>query len=375
MTRRDAIGGLFALLGMTARATPARADEPDRLMKKYKTKLNAAVERGLAYLATQQLDAKAAQALGRPEIAGAFAEPYIPGETGIASLCVMSYLANGHLPGLGKYGEVINRGIDYILTQQMDNGLLITADKRGHHTGLMYSHSISTLLLCEVSGMVDRKRQKLIDEVLPKAVLVLLQAQKVPKSEDNTGGWRYLPGTKESDLSLTGWAVMALRAAKMNGAAIPDEYIAKAVSYILKCRHPSGAFTYMPHDGKPSTSMTGVALLCLELCGEHGREELQKAGEYILKHPPRMRTDDGKLEQHYCYAFYYCGQAMFQLGGKYWDEFAPYLFDKLLDDQRDDGRWAFPESMKALHATYPTSMAILTLTVPARQLPIYQRGE
>lgn len=361
-----------ALLVLTSKGS---AQEADPVMAKYKTRLNQAVERGLVYLAKQQLDANAAQALGRQELIGSFAEPQAPGDTGITSLAVLAFLANGHLPGLGRYGDVINRGIDYILGQQLENGLLICADPRGRTSGLMYSHSISTLLLCEVSGMVDRKRQQRIDEVLPKAVLLLLQAQKVPKSEDNEGGWRYHPGTTESDLSLTGWSVMALRASKMNGAAIPDPYIEKAVSYILKCRHQSGGFTYYPKNGKPTPSMTGVALLCLELCGEHGREELKLAGDYILKNPPQMKNQNGVPEIHRYYAYYYCGQAMFQLGGKYWLEFAPLAFDALLEDQQNDGRWAYPEKVFQYNTSYPTSMAVLTLTVPARQLPIYQRDE
>lgn len=364
--------GLVVAAGLAA---PATADEPDPVMAKYKAKLGPAVERGLAYLAKQQLDADAARAAGRPDLAGSFAEPSIPGDTGITSLAVMAFLANGHVPGRGPYGEVINRGIDYVLTQQLDNGLLISADTRARSISLMYSHSIAALMLCEVSGMVDAKRQQRIDEVLPKATLVLLQAQKVPKAERHAGGWRYLPGATDSDLSLTGWSIMALRAAKLNGAAIPDTYVEKAVSYILKCRHRSGAFTYIAGDGQPSTSMTGVALLCLELCGEHGRDELTQAGDYILKNPPRMTKADGAAEPHRFYAFYYCGQAMFQLGGKYWAEFAPYLFDSLLQEQQADGRWTYPEKTFNLTTTFPTAMAVLTLTVPARQLPIYQRDE
>ncbi|MCA8997160.1 MAG: terpene cyclase/mutase family protein [Planctomycetaceae bacterium] len=329
----------------------------------------------MEYLSAKQINRDAAAAMGRPELAGSFEEPASVGNTGVTSLAVMAFLAKGHLPGRGQYGELINRGIDYVLSQQLENGLLVCHDPKGRTTGLMYEHSISTLLLGEVSGMVDPVRQQKVDDVLSRALLVLLQAQKVPKSEANTGGWRYTPGTTDSDLSLTGWSIMALRAAKLNGAAIPDEHIEMAVSYILNCHTRDGGFSYMPGSNSGSTSMTGVAVLCLELCGEHGNDDLLVAGDFILSRPPRMVGPDGNPVRFRYYAWYYCGQAMFQLGGKHWNEFAPLMYDSLLEDQTPEGSWNYPNQSLVYNTTYPTSLAILTLTVSARQLPIYQREE
>lgn len=351
------------------------AQDADAVRIRYQPLLDAAVDRGLEYLAGKQISRDAAAAMGRPELAGSFEEPASVGNTGITSLAVMAFLAKGHLPGRGRYGELINRGIDYILTQQLENGLLVSRNVPGRTTGLMYEHSISTLLLGEVSGMVDPVRQQKVDEVLSRALLVLLQAQKVPKSEFNTGGWRYTPGTTDSDLSLTGWSIMALRAAKLNGAAIPDEHIEMAVSYILNCHTPEGGFSYMPGGGPCTTSMTGIAVLCLELLGEHGNADLLAAGDFILSRPPQMTDPNGNPMRFRYYAWYYCGQAMFQLGGKYWSEFAPRMYDSLLADQNPDGSWKYPDQTLVYNTTYPTSLAILTLTVSARQLPIYQREE
>ncbi len=356
-------------------APVVNAQNAEALQRKYQKELDAAVERGLAYLATQQLSQQAAQQLGSPELSGSFVEEESPGNTGITSLAVMAFLAKGHLPGRGSYGKVINRGIDYVLGQQLENGLLVCRNTAGRTTGLMYEHSIATLLLSEVSGMVDDTRQKKIDQVLPKALLVLLQAQKVPKSDEQTGGWRYTPGTTDSDLSLTGWSIMALRAAKLNGAAIPDEHIEMSVSYILNCHKPDNGFAYMPSQGNSTPAMTGIGILCLELCGEHGSEELAAAGEYILSRPPRMTDPNGRSTRFRYYAFYYCGQAMFQLGGKHWTQFAPLMYDALLADQNANGSWSYPDGILKYNTCYPTSLAILTLTVSARQLPIYQREE
>lgn len=365
----------IAAIALSLVCHSVQAQNAEALRVRYQPRLDTAVDRGLEYLARKQISRDAAVTMGRPELSGSFEEPASVGNTGVTSLAVMAFLARGHLPGRGRYGELINRGIDYVLSQQLENGLLVSQNHQDRSTGLMYEHSISTLLLGEVSGMVDPPRQQKVDDVLSRALLVLLQAQKVPKSEANTGGWRYTPGTTDSDLSLTGWSIMALRAAKLNGAAIPDEHIEMAVSYILNCHSPDGGFSYMPGGNAGSTSMTGVAVLCLELCGEHGNDELLAAGNFILSRPPRMATPDGRPVRFRYYAWYYCGQAMFQLGGKYWYEFAPIMYESLLEDQKPDGSWNYPNQTLAYNTTYPTSLAILTLTVSARQLPIYQREE
>lgn len=366
--------GCFLWLIFACSTNCALGDESEALRKKYQAPVDTAVDKGLAFLAKRQISVDEARGMGKPHLAGSFKDRLVPGNTGITSLAVMAFLAKGHTPGAGPYGETVNRGVDYILSQQLDNGLLISKDRSGRTTGMMYSHSIATLLLCEVTGMVDEARQQKIDEVLPKALLVLLQAQVVPKSDQNTGGWRYTPGTIESDLSLTGWSIMALRAAKLNGAAIPDDNIAMAMSYILKCRSGDGSFTYMPQMGEGTASMTGVAVLCLELCGEHGHESVIPAGDFILRSPPQI-MENGKPYRFRYYAFYYCAQAMFQLGGKHWEEFAPHMYDSLLADQHANGSWAYPNETNRFSSTYPTALAILTLTVSARQLPIYQREE
>jgi hypothetical protein len=36
----------------------------------------------------------------------------------------MSFLAGGHLPDRGKYGDVLHRGIDFVLTCSQDDGQL-----------------------------------------------------------------------------------------------------------------------------------------------------------------------------------------------------------------------------------------------------------
>ncbi|MEO0416815.1 MAG: hypothetical protein AAF226_17890 [Verrucomicrobiota bacterium] len=157
---------------------------------------------------------------------------------------------------------------------------------------------------------------------------------------------------------------MALRSAKLNGAAIPDDAIKKAVEYVLRCHdEKSGRFGYTDPFGHSNT-LTGCGLLCLELCGLHGRDSTYRAGDYVIANREKIRGN------HEFYANYYNAQAMFQLGGKYWEQYADWMYAEYLNKQSSDGSWN-----KSHGRAYSTAMMVLSFTVPYRQLPIYQRDE
>ena len=72
---------------------------------------------------------------------------------------------------------------------------------------------------------------------------------------------------------------------------------------------------------------------------------------------------------HYYYGQYYAVQAMFLAGGRYWQLWFPDVRHHMLGIQQADGRW--PSSKHGDH--YATAMALITLQVPNRFLPIFQR--
>jgi len=315
---------------------------------KYQRAFDEAVDKGLSFLARSQTKDGSIGATNTPAI---------------TSLAVMAFLARGYTPGLPPYGDVINRGIDYILTIPDAKGTLMGG------AGQMYSHNIATLMLSEVSGMVDPERQARIDVVLPRALRVTLDAQAVNKGESLAGGWRYLPTSSDSDISMAGWALASLRSARNNGAPVPKEAIEKAVKYILRCRTQDNGFAYQP-GGDANLARTGIGLLCLELAGRHRDEVTLKAGEYIIKKFKGSDPLNGETCRYY--ALYYVAGGMFQLGGPEWETFAPTIYNHILKMQSENGSWPAHGGRES-DVHYCTSMAILSLSVSYRQLPIYQR--
>ena len=328
-----------ALAGMAASAASNPVDE----------RVDQSIEHALTFLAAGQ------------NADGSFNSYHGSHLTGIPGLCGMAFLAKGYLPGSGRYGENINRVIDYLAGKAASDGYI------GGNDGRMYSHCIATLFLSEVSGMVDSNRQAKLDALLPKAIQVILSAQQVPKGGNSKGGWRYGPGSTDSDMSCSGWALMSLRSARLNGAPVPGQAIKDAVQFVLSHHdQQQGSFGYM--DGSShAITLTGAGLLCLELCGQHDSPATRKAGHYL------MNVYEQLPGQERCfYGMYYTAQGLFQIGGEEWQRFSKWMYDYWIPRQAPDGHWDRSEQGCPY---YQTAMVVLAFTVPYRQLPIYQRDE
>ncbi len=347
MNKRPWHAGMVLLAAATLGAVPvpaARAeDEP------IPREVEFAVDRGLEWLA------KAQQPDGRWNIATS-------ATAAATGLSTMAFMARGHVPGQGPYGDTISRGVDAILSLQAKDGAIGQPN-----TSIMYEHGICTVALCEAYGMLDERRQALVQSAISRAVRVILEAQLVPKSANDKGGWRYTPKASDSDISVSGWQLMALRGASNAGANIPEKALNDGIAYI-KNRAVSplngGGFSYVGNTGA-NAARTGTGVLALSLMGHATDDEVKAGGDYLLRTVHRPITGDS----YYYYTVYYCSQAAWQLGGKYWTILNRDISADIRARQKADGSWSGGESSEP----YCTAMAILALTVPYRYLPIYQR--
>jgi hypothetical protein len=341
-------------------------------------KVDDSVDRGLAWLASQQRDD------------GSF--PSIDsGQPAVTSLAVMAFLARGHCPGTRPYGSVLDRAIDFVVTQQQSGGLLsggstamaVTEWNMGSHTAT-YNHAIAGLMLGEVFGMSDARRTEKLQPAIEKAIVFARRMQRRPTPHRlDTYGWRYfkhqhIAGKGEADLSVTGWYVMFYRSARNAGFDIPQEYVDEAVQFVRTCYVPQeGGFVYGPYtrDRKISRGTTGAGLLCLTLSGNHDDIIAQAAGRWMVQHPFTKYNYHATNSDRYHYGAYYASQAMFMLGGEQWKKFYPPLAATMVGNQAADGSWQ-PESAEndAIFGNcYTTSLVILALSPPYQLLPIYQR--
>ncbi|WP_437185401.1 prenyltransferase/squalene oxidase repeat-containing protein [Planctomicrobium sp. SH668] len=315
--------------------------------------IDDSVARGLAYIAARQNES------------GSWSTEAWGESTAITSIAVMSFLAAGHVPGEGPYGEQISRGVRWVVSQQQPNGMLI---RHAQSHGPMYDHGICSLMLGEVSGMLDGADAVIVRRALERAILLILEAQVVEKFDRHQGGWRYQIDSRDSDLSVTGWQVMALRGAKDIGCDVPVEAIDLAVKYVKMCSdQKENGFGYQPGNS-PTPTLTGCGITCLEVCGDHHSDETLKGVEWLKSHPIVEKS------AYFYYGVYYTSVGVSKVGGDVADKHYIHITDTLLPLQDTDGSWQPNHgSEKQAGRIYSTGLSILALTVEYRYLPIYQR--
>jgi hypothetical protein len=359
----------------TSGAQSAKSAASDRVLLSSEEwrRLDRAVERGLHFISESQL------------ADGSF--PTDPaGQPGVTSLCVMAFLARGHQPGKGPHGSQLVKAIDYVLSiQDPEVGSIFPERFVGGRTPRSfsgnYNHGISALMLAEVYGMTDANRHEHIRQTITRALKYTRAQQLRPKrNPDDRGGWRYVHdfGINDSDLSITAWQLMFLRAARNAEFHVPKEWINEALGYVHRSfdvNERGFVYAMLTDERYCSRGMVGAGIVCLELGGEHRSETAKEAGNWILRHSFQPYGNSSHIDDRYHYSAFYCGQAMFQLGGDYWHRFFPPFLKVLADAQHADGSWDVDtQRSDAIYGNvYTTALTVLALAPPYQLLPIYQR--
>ncbi|NQT53688.1 squalene--hopene cyclase, partial [bacterium] len=219
----------------------------------------------------------------------------------------------------------------------------------------MYSHGFATLALGEVYGMIDDPR---VGPALQKATGLTVSSQNA------LGGWRYSVGSGDADTTVSGAQMLGLRAAASAGIEVPISAIQRGVKYYMSCFCPGGGFGYTGPSG-PSMPRAGIGLLVLSLSGAYRAPQAKATADFIL-------TGGGTsgYSGYFYYQCYYCSQAMYQAGGKYWRHWNQTMTPVLISLQQPDGSWPSGGSGGVV---CNTAFALLSLEVNYNLLPIYQR--
>jgi hypothetical protein len=346
-------------------ATPDAAMSEDVLTDAQWQQLDAATDRGLTFLASQQ----------RSD--GSFTCTR-SGQPGVTSLAVLAFLSRGHTPDSQPYGPLIRAAVRFVLGHQQSNGMI--SGYNGERPN--YHHAISALMLCEIYGMSDQRQNEQIEPAITRAVeFSRMQQTRRKRNPQDNGGWRYLTpnGPNDSDLTATSWNLMFYRSAKNCGYDIPVEYVNDAVAYVRRCYDPAlGGFVYglsrQNDEHYVSGASAGGGILALSLGGQHGDPRAKQTAQWILAHGFDRYNWRDHRDDRYHYSAFYSSQGMFQVGGDEFAAFFPPLMNTLIANQDADGGWQ-PERFydRDFGQVYSTSFAVLALSAPYQMLPIFQR--
>jgi hypothetical protein len=311
--------------------------------------VDAAVARGLAALAREQ----------NPD--GSFGRSQFGRNVAVTSLACLAFMGDGNLPGRGAYGEVVQKGLEYVLSHVSKEGLIATPST----TNPMYGHGFAALFLAEVYGMTRGGGDTQLADRLHGALLSAVQL--IEKSQNDEGGWRYNPVPADADVSVTICQIMALRSARNAGLEVSKRVIDRSVEYVRALQNPDGGWRYQAVGGPSAWPRSAAGVASLYYAGVYEDRALTQGLKYLKATALPGRVDVQQI--HFFYGHYYAVQAMFLAGGEHWATWWPAIRSLLLRSQGPNGKW----DDSSVGEEYGTAMALIVLQMPKRYLPIFQK--
>ena len=321
-----------------------------------------AVERGLRWLAAHQRDDGSwCFDLNKPPCNGLCRNPGTEASTTAATgLALLPFLGAGYTHLDGEHAETVKRGLYYLVTQARVTPQGV--DLRDSPTpGAMYGQAMATIVLCEAYAIT---RDATFKDVAQQAIRFIVLAQ----NED--GGWRYTPG-EPGDTTVTGWQLMAMKSAQLAKLDVPSPTIDLVPKFLDSVQFEGGArygYTTPTPRAKTHEATTAVGLLCRMYTGWHrDNPALYQGVGYLHKWGPSETN---------MYYNYYAAQVLHHWEGPEWQTWNGRMRDYLVATQaknsHEAGSWYFPDPYgDAGGRLYNTAIAVMTLEVYYRHLPLY----
>ncbi|MCA9117488.1 MAG: terpene cyclase/mutase family protein, partial [Planctomycetaceae bacterium] len=341
--------------------------------------IERAVSRGLAWLKRQQ------QQGGNWRLHDGYPDASYSTlwtDTGATALALLALQGAGHNHAGGEFATTIGNGLNWLKSIQKADGDFHDHYELGRQTAF-YAHSQATIAICEALILTGDESFR---EPAERAVGFLLKSQQPLQ-----GGWKYQPQDEMTvgDLSVTGWALMALHTARAASVPVPDDAFRKSSLFLDACQERDGSrYKYMPNDpaDRVTASMTAEGLLCRQYLGwSRENPQLLDGVEWLLSSELQPQWVAGR---RHVYEWYYTGNVLHNQGGDTFKTWYSTVAGEILGHQVKRGSsrpgqdvrgsWhpsdppgnPFEYADKA-GRLYLTSMCLLVLETPWRHSPIY----
>ena len=294
---------------------------------------------------------------------GAGDSGYDAGLTGLSVLAFLgagySHLSKDEYPDpvtVGKtlkFGEVVKNALKWLLSKQDPEGCI-----GGRGTKYMYNHSIATLAITEAYGM---SATQLFKGPAQQAVDFIVASQNSDK------GWRYTKRSGDTDTSVTGWAIQALKSAELSELTVPtreaygmaekwlNEVTDSTIYYRVGYNGKSSGKVFVPGKNERyhhHETMTSIGVLSRILMFKNKKEPALGGVQLLVKDLPEWKEESVDF-----YYWYFTTNALFQYDGPdgpYWKKWIGPLKNTLVPNQKaatdgcangswnsEDDRWGF----------------------------------
>jgi hypothetical protein len=303
-------------------------------------------------------------------------------DTGATALALLAFLGAGQTHTFGDHKETVKAGIDWLIRNQKQDGNFHDRYELGHQS-TFYAHAQSVIALSEALLLTGDESLR---EPAQKGIEYLMVGQNPVQ-----GGWKYRPADDLTvgDLSVTGWALMALHTARAAGLEVPETSYTRAAVFLDSVAEQQGTrYKYMPSDppDRVTAAMTAEGLLCRQYLGApRDNLAMQSGVAWLLAEENVPEWNEGRRN---VYEWYYTAQMLHNFGGEEWREWFQTVQREILRTQKKSGStrkgkdtrgsWAPLDPRGAYHEyaaqagrLYLTAMCVLILETPYRHAPIY----
>lgn len=273
---------------------------------------------------------------------------------GVTGLALLAFLGEGETHRKGSYVSTVSRGVQYLLSQQKETGLLGRAD-----SNCLYDHAIAATALLEAQLLES-------DEALRSPVISAVRFTIA--AQNPVGGWGYAPGSPESDTSVGAWQIVLLRLSHSLQPDLPLEALYRAREALSAATDSStGRVGYRVRGQYPHREfgMTAAGMTAHLMSRPVVEEELlsRQAALLLSEGQPRVERAPARFDSNDLYFWFFGSIAMFQRGDGDWDRWRTRLLPELIAAQEKDGGWPAAFDKWALYGgrVYTTAMATLIL--------------
>ncbi|NTV81447.1 MAG: hypothetical protein HGA24_08505, partial [Candidatus Aminicenantes bacterium] len=206
----------------------------------------------------------------------------------------------------------------------------------------MYQQAIAATAVIE--ALVDMNDTGL-EPMAQEAVDLILRAQNtehkpetlggpIKPEKTSYGGWRYKPDNTDSDLSVSGWQILALKAAENAGFTVPPHVFPAAATFVrsLQGKKDGSVLYQTPGPRGDSGGRAGMGALSLQLCGYPDDPAVLPALRFMQDYAPRWNVEDPGEGRPFYY-WYYATRAMYLAGGDDWRVWKDWMCRFLVDHQ------------------------------------------
>ncbi len=290
-------------------------------------------------------------------------------DSGVTALAVLAFLGKLNAVDQGIYSPNVKRALQWLVAQQKTkewpNGDKTSGYLGGNATQFagMYCHGMATFAIAEAYAVSKGSEEaEFLRAPLERAINFILVTQI------DDGGWRYVKGQPDGDMSMFGWQLMALKSAERAGIPIPFEARVRLVKF-LNSRQLGryGGLAGYREGEPPSAPMTAEALFCRQILNiDNDLTATDESVRYLLANRPSRSS----LNLYY---WYYGTLAMHQRGGKDWEQWNAAMRDLIVSEQRAVGPQAGSWDPRGIWGSYggriySTAVATLSLEVYYRYL-------